>query len=376
MKNLIILSVTAFLSAACGASELNELETLIAQKDSLKIVKDELSISIVEIETKITDLDTTKSFTLVTTETAKIDNFKHYFQVYGTVESDKNVQIYSEVSGKILEVKVKEGDKVSKGQVVVVIDVSIMRDKELELKTRLELAETTYQKQKKLWDQNIGSEMQYLRAKSNRDALKSSLNTLQTQIAMGSVKAPFAGVIDETFSNAGEMAMPGFPLIRLINLDLVYIKADVSENYLGRVKKGDKIMVSLPSLKVNLESTIDRIGQFINAANRTFKIKTSIKNTNNTLKPNMVALLEIEDFSKDSVVVISSELLMQGAGGIQFVYVIEDVNGLSIAKKTMLEVGMTYENSAFISAGLSGGQKVVDKGARSIRNGEQVDVRN
>ncbi|MGB0402472.1 MAG: efflux RND transporter periplasmic adaptor subunit [Salibacteraceae bacterium] len=373
MKNSILITLTALILTACGGGELSDLETLVAQKDSLNEVKVGLSEAIIALELQIKDLDTTKKKALVSVENAQIENFKHFFQVYGTVQSDQNVQVYSELSGKIMDFKVEEGDRVSKGQVMVVVDVSVLQNQERELNTRLELAETTFQKQKRLWDQNIGSEMQYLQAKSNRDGIKSSLKTLQSQIAMGNIKAAFSGIVDETFIKEGEMAMPGMPLLRLVNLNEVFIKADVSENYLGRVKEGDKVVVSLPSVGVNLSSTIERTGQFINEANRTFKIKTTIKNTDQVLKPNMVALLEIEDFSADSSVVIPTSLLLQGAGGVQYVYV---VGNSSIVKKTPVTVGMTYKDKALITEGLIGNEVIVDKGARSIRDGEQVNIKN
>lgn len=373
MKNSILITLTALILTACGGGELSDLETLVAQKDSLNEVKVGLSEAIIALELQIKDLDTTKKKALVSVENAQIENFKHFFQVYGTVQSDQNVQVYSELSGKIKDFKVEEGDRVSKGQVMVVVDVSVLQNQERELNTRLELAETTFQKQKRLWDQNIGSEMQYLQAKSNRDGIKSSLKTLQSQIAMGNIKAAFSGIVDETFIKEGEMAMPGMPLLRLVNLNEVFIKADVSENYLGRVKEGDKVVVSLPSVGVNLSSTIERTGQFINEANRTFKIKTTIKNTDQVLKPNMVALLEIEDFSADSSVVIPTSLLLQGAGGVQYVYV---VGNSSIVKKTPVTVGMTYKDKALITEGLIGNEVIVDKGARSIRDGEQVNIKN
>ena len=378
MKNSIFIVVSAIIISSCGggSGEITEIGSLISKKDSLKEIKDGLSAQIAELEIQISAMDTTKSITLVTTKLANISDFKHYFQVYGSVQTDQNAQIYSELAGKILDIKVQEGDQINKGQTIALIDISVLRQQEDELKTRLELAETTFQKQKKLWDKKIGSEMQFLQAKNNRDALQRNLETLQAQMAMGNVKAPFSGVIDEVFPKKGEMAMPGFPIARLINLEKVYVKADVSENYLGKVKQGDKVKVALPSLGIEKISQIQRTGQYINPANRTFKIKTLVENSDKVLKPNMVALLEIEDFTRDSVVVIPSELLLQGSGGKEYVYVVENENGVSVAKKTVVKVGMTYKDKSFISEGLSGNEILVDKGARSIRNGEQIDIKN
>lgn len=378
MKNLILFSIIAAVLVACGSAEtpgISELDSLKVKKDSLKLVKDGLSEEIAALEKQIAALDTTKQLTLVTTEKARIDRFKHYFEVYGNVETDQNAQIYSELSGKILAINVKEGDRVKKGQSLMQIDASILKEQEQELLTRLELAETTYEKQKKLWDKKIGSEMQYLQAKNNRDALRRSLETVRTQIDMASVKAPFDGVVDEVFPKKGEMAMPGVPMARLVNLNNVYVKADVSENYMGQVKQGDPIKVSIPSIGLEKTSVIERTGQYINPANRTFKIKTTLNNSDNLLKPNMVALLEVEDFSADTAVVIPANLIMQGAGGKDYVYVIDSEGGVSTARKVPVKVGMTYKGVAMIENGLTGSEELVSKGARNIRNGEQVEVK-
>ena len=377
MKNGLFITLIAGLLMACGGSNdaLTELDVLKGKRDSLKLAKDDLSSQIAELEKIIGSKDTTKSLAIVTARRVQTADFKHYFEVYGTVETDQNAQIYSELGGKITSINVNEGDRVSQGQSIAVVDASVLREQEGELKTRLELAETTYQKQKRLWDQKIGSEMQFLQAKNNRDALKNSLETIQAQIAMTNIKAPFNGIVDEVYPKPGEMAMPGQPIIRLINLSNVYVKADISENFLGKVKQGDFVNIKFPSIGVDKKSIIDRTGQYINPANRTFKIKTSIANEDNLLKPNMVALLEIQDFAKDSGIVIPSSMILQGAGGKDYVYVIESNNGVNTLKKTDITVERTYKGTSLISEGLSGKELLVEKGARSVRNGQQVNVK-
>jgi RND family efflux transporter MFP subunit len=236
------------------------------------------------------------------------------------------------------------------------------------------LAETTFQKQKKLWDQKIGSEMQFLQAQNNRDALQNSLKGLQANIAKGNITAPFSGVVDEIFPKEGEMAMPGMPVVRLLNLSKMYIEADISENYVGKVKAGDQVIVSFPALGIEKPSTIERLGQFINPNNRTFKIRVNVDNSDNVLKPNMVALININDFKQDTAVVVASSLIMEGASNKRYVFVVNQTKGAHMVKKQEVEVAMTYEGRSLVKSGLSGKEKLVDKGARSIRDGELVEI--
>lgn len=377
MKQISIFFIAALFMVSCSEQVGTDALSLLKQeKDSLKEVKTTIGDRLAEIELQISALDTTKSLALVSTAQPTIEAFNHYFQVYGSLSSDQNAQIYPEIGATITSIKVKEGQQVSKGQTIATLDVQAMREQEAELKTRMELAETTFKKQKKLWDQKIGSEIQFLQAKNNRDALQNSLDALQANIAKGNVTAPFAGVVDEIFPKEGEMAMPGMPVVRLLNLTTMYVEADISENYVGKVKSGDNVVISFPSLEMDIDAKIERIGQFINPNNRTFKIRVNIDNNDNILKPNMVALINVNDFSKDSVVVINSGLIMEGASEMKYVFVVNNNGGNAMVKKQPVEVTMSYKGKSLISKGLKGTETIVDKGARSIRSGEQVSIKN
>ncbi|MFT6138107.1 MAG: RND family efflux transporter MFP subunit [Salibacteraceae bacterium] len=354
----------------------DELSMLKQEKDSLKDVKTTIGDRLAEIELQISALDTTKSLALVSTANPSVEAFNHYFQVYGSLSSDQNAQIFPEIGATIISIKVKEGEQVTKGQTIAIMDIQAMREQEAELKTRMELTETTFKKQKKLWDQKIGSEMQFLQAKNNRDALKNSLDALQANISKGNITAPFAGVIDEIFPKEGEMAMPGMPVVRLMNLTNMYVEADISENYVGKVKAGDNVVISFPALGMDIDSKIERVGQFINPNNRTFKIRVNIDNSENILKPNMVALINVNDFSQDSAVVINAGLIMEGASDTKYVFVVNQKSGISIVQKQLVEVTMNYQGKSMISKGLKGSETIVDRGARSIRSGEQVSIKN
>ncbi len=376
MKQITVFFLATLFMMSCTEQQVatDELSMLKIEKDSLKGVKSTIGSRLAEIELRISELDTTKALALISTADVSVEPFNHYFQVYGSLSSDQNAQIYPEIGATITAIKVKEGQQVSKGQTIAIMDVQAMREQEAELKTRLELAETTFKKTKNLWDQKIGSEMQYLQTKNNRDALQNSLAALQANIAKGNVTAPFAGIVDEIFPKEGEMAMPGMPIVRLLNLTNMYIEADISENYIGKVKAGDDVVIGFPSLDMERDSKIERLGNYINPNNRTFKIRVNVPNSDNILKPNMVALININDFSQDTAVVLNSSLVMDGANDKRYVFVVNKTQDAYVVKKQIVEVGMTYQGKALIKSGLRGSEKIVDKGARSIRNGELVEI--
>lgn len=375
MKQISIILIASLFAVSCAPeAPTDELGKLKKEKDSLKEEKSSISERLAEIEAEIALLDTTKSLALVTTAKPEVKSFNHYFQVYGSLASDQNAQIYPELGGKIVSIWVKEGTRINKGQTIATLDVQAMREQESELKTRLELAETTYKKQKKLWDQKIGSEIQFLQAKNNYEALQNSLAALQANIAKGTITAPFAGVVDEIFPKEGEMAMPGMPIARLMDLSKMYIEADISENYIGKIKEGDNVVVSFPSLGIEKHTKIERLANYINPNNRTFKIRVDVENSDNVLKPNMVALVNINDFKQDTAVVVASSLIMEGAANKRYVFVVKSNDGVTKAVKQPVEVKMSYEGNSLVSSGLRGNEAIVDKGARSIRDGELVEV--
>jgi membrane fusion protein (multidrug efflux system) len=284
--------------------------------------------------------------------------------------------INAESQGKIESISINEGQKVNKGQVLATINGDVIRRSIAELENRLELAQTIFERQEKLWKQNIGSEIQYLQAKNERDALQKSLQTAQEQLSMTVIKAPFSGVIDEVFPKEGEYTAPGAPFFRLINLDNVYIKADVSESYISSIGVGDSVDVIMPNSEVAvIRTSISRVGDFINPDNRTFKIRLDVPNKNYLLKPNMLAEINIRDYNNDSTLVIPENLILQGAQSKLYVFAAEmQNNGTAIVSKKVLKVGLTYNNEVEITSGLAPGTKIVDKGARSIQDGELVEV--
>ena len=365
----------AIIVTACDpGTDQTQIEKLKSERDSLKNARTEITEKIASLEATIASQDTSRQvrITNVTTIDLAPQTFEHFFTVQGMVESDQNAQIFPEAAGKITSIKVNEGDKVKKGQVLLTIDNKIVGNQIDEVKSRLSLAEIVFKKQSSLWDQKIGSEIQFLEAKNNYESLKQNLEALQSQLALYSIYAPFSGVIDEIFPKEGEMAAPQMPAFRLVNTDNMYIKSDVTERYLSSLKAGDEVNVSFPGIGLKQSTTIERLGSFINPNNRTFKVRLSLKNEEGKLKPNLLAELKIRDYVADSTVVMAASLVQMTPSGEEFVYALED----NKAKKLTVTTGMTYNGQVEILNGLSGTETLIDKGARSIKNGDTVNVQN
>ena len=377
MKNALYISFVMALLVACSPQEADKskLGILKTEKDSLVDLQRTLTQRIKVIDKELSSLDTTVKHSTVTTIGIKPTTFKHFFKVYGVVESNKAITMYSEAAGKIDDIKVERGQKVKKGQLLAVIDASVLMQSRAELETALELAEEIYQKQKTLWiDEKIGSEVQYLEAKNKKESLERKLATVNAQIAMTRIKAPFSGVIDEIFPKEGEMASPQSEMFRLVNLNEVYLTASVSEAYVGKVKVGTPAVVKFTSLGTTLETEVVRVGNYINPNNRTFDINISLdKNTN--FKPNMMGSVDLEDYSVENVLVVPSRIIMENTAGKSYVYVFNNKGAdLGNVSKTIIEIGKSYNGQTEILSGLTGDEMIVDKGARSVKDGQKVKL--
>lgn len=374
MKKLFPIA-TMLLLAACGQqADTSELATLIAERDSLKAEQRAINDELAELEETIAKLDTTRKLTKVTTVGIEPTKFEHYFEIYGNVETDENITIQPEVSGEIIAINVKEGQSVAAGDVLMQIDADVIRKNIEEVKTSLQLAQDIFERQQRLWNKKIGSEVDYLQAKNNKESLEKRLETLNTQLEMAVVTAPFSGIVDEIFPKKGEVVAPGSPLIRLVNLDQVYIKADISERYLATVGKGSRVKVSFPSLDLKMDTVITLTGNYVNPSNRTYSARIDIANSTKQIMPNLLAVLKVKDYEVNSAIVIPSNLVQQSADGGDFTYVVENRKGSSRVVRKVLKTGVSYEGNTLIESGLTGNEKIVFKGARSIKDGDLVEV--
>jgi len=377
-STLFLYLISGLLLAACGGNDSDlaqKKEQLKGYKQELKAIEDQ--ISSLEEEIAKEDPAFARQFqkaTLVTTIPVVSKTFEHYVEVRGSVTSRRNITISAEAPGMINSLRASEGESVQKDQILLTQNAETIRRNIQELQTSLELAETRFNRQKNLWDQNIGTELQYLEAKNSVESLKRRIASLQAQLSNYIIRAPFSGTIDEVFVKEGEMAQPGLPMIRLVSLQDMYIEADVSEAFLGEFEQGDSVIVSLPSINKSLTSTISSVGKVINENNRTFKIEVRLPNDLSLLRPNLLAVVKIKDFSQSNALVIPTNLILEDTKG-DYVFVAkdEDKEG-TIAIKKHIERGMTYKNETVIDQGLSGGEMLIDKGFREVAEGVRINV--
>lgn len=380
MNRLVIYLLTLVTLVLTSCSQEQE-EGVEAKKTQLKDYRNEVK----ELQSKITALEeeiaaedpnyagVSKNATLITTLPVKDKSFEHFIQVSGNVASDRNVTINAEAPAKVTNVNVEKGDKVNKGQVLITQDAETIRRNIEELQTSLELANTRFERQSNLWEQKIGTEMQYLESKNNKESLERRLASAQSQLDNYILRAPYSGTVDEVFVKEGEVTMAGVPMLRLVSLEDMYIVADVSEAYLGEFESGDSVTVGFPSLDKTIQSTISSVGQVINENNRTFEIQVKLPKDANLLRPNLLAVLEIKDYEQDSAIVVPTNLIQSDNRG-DYVFVARQTEEGMTAEKKRVERGMTYNNETLIKSGLSKGEQLINEGAREVGEGGDVKV--
>ncbi len=375
INRIFIFTCTLMLLVSCGEKN-PTLKNLKEKKDSLLVVRDEIKEQLTEVQLEINDLDTAfvKRITIVTVLEADTQSFAHYFNIHGVVKSDKTALLLPESAGVINSVLVKAGDKVRKGQKLARLDAAIVRSRIAEVRTSLELATTIFEKQERLWNKKIGSEVEYLQSKNRKESLESALKTLQSQLSMSTVKAPYAGTIDEIFLHAGEMASPMRPMFRIVNNGIVYLESEVSENHISDVHVHSPVEVVFPSLGDTIEAQIDEVSGYINPENRSFKVKVHLDRSDIKLFPNLLASMKIRDYEKKNAVVIKSSLIQQSPDGRDYIYLLKEaIEGFSVEKR-FIDIGKEYMGRTEVLSGLKKGEKIIDKGARTVRNGQEVEV--
>ncbi|SFS47037.1 efflux RND transporter periplasmic adaptor subunit [Lutibacter maritimus] len=374
MKNIALLFIAATFLISCGEEiEKTSISELNSEKNTLLNQIDSLNQQLKIVEDKLSKLDTTRKLHVVTVLPVKNEVFKHYIEIQGVVQADKNIEIRPEMGGTVTAIYVKEGQKVAAGQTLIQLDDSAIKNSIAELTTQLNLAKTTFDRQKRLWDQKIGSEMQFLQAKAQKEGLENNLASLKTQAKKMKVIAPFSGIVDEVFPRIGELTSPQTPTVRLLNLDNVYIEADVTETYLPVVKIGTETILNFPSIGKEVESKISQIGNYINPDNRSFKARINIPNKDNTIKPNLLADLKIVDFKQEGLV-IPSTLVQKDQKGNDYVFTLKTENNENVVIKKLITISKEYNNEVFITEGLEATDTLIDKGARIVKAGDFVKI--
>ncbi|NRB63187.1 MAG: efflux RND transporter periplasmic adaptor subunit, partial [Saprospiraceae bacterium] len=268
----------------------------------------------------------------------------------------------------------EEGDRVRACQLIAELDLEQISKQKAELEISWRLAKDVYERQSRLWDQNIGSELQYLEAKNNVERLEKGIEILGFQMTKGKVYAPISGIVDVVNLKGGELASPGFPIVTILNTARLQVVADLPENFLQNVQVGDKVKMYYPGLNMEQEGRIRMIGSTIDASNRTFKIEVNVGNPKGMLKPNLLVNVLIKDFELEDAVVIPLDLVQQEVGGKRFVIVTAEGSEGTVARKKYVEIGESYEGKVVITQGLTGTETLVIEGARGLANDDPIRI--
>ena len=388
MKHIIsIVSITLLLTA-CGQNKTqtvadviatDNLQTIRLKRNEIVAQQQEITEKLKQLDAKIAVLDTQKKVPLITTFKVKQKIFTHFLELQGNVSTKNNLVIFPEYSGILTRVYVKEGQKVIKGQTLAKIDDGGMSQQLAQVQIQANLAKTTFERQERLWQQKIGSEIQFLQAKSNYEAQAEVVNQIKQQIGKTIVRAPFSGTIDDVITEQGSVVGAGqSQLMRIVNLDDMYIETDVPERYITDVIKSKSVEVEFPVLGKTLQTKIRQAGNFINPANRTFKVEIAVPNKDKTIKPNLTARLKINDYTNNEAILIKQSIISENANGEQYVYIVNDKkeNGEGVAKRVIIETGKTQGDVIEVLKGLENGAEIIEEGARSVKDEQTVKVTN
>ena len=353
-------------------------DTLEEKRERLKRSKQELrelTRYVSELEDRIeAEAPTEKSRSLVTTIPVQRGEFKHYVEIQGSVEADEMATVTAEMPGRLTLQKLEEGDRVRKGELVAKVDIEQLDQQIAELQTQLTLATDVFNRQQRLWDQNIGTELQYLEAKTRKESLEQSLESIRVNQRKANIYAPISGVVETVNLKVGELASPGLPIAQLMDTRDVKVVAAVPERYLSAVKRGDRVVVHFPALDREIEARVSLIGSTINPSNRTFAVEVELDNRDGELKPNLLAEMRINDETLDDVVTVPVPLVQQEVSGRSFVYVIAEGTDGPFAQKAYVRTGDSYDGQIVITEGLDGTERLIDQGARGLAERDLVTV--
>lgn len=386
MKKSILFLILLITLASCGGDtkstdaiiSSNNMEAVKAKRAELNKQQRDLKADIDKLNEYIDTHEKKERPSLVTAEVINDTIFKHYVEVQGNVETDQNLVLNAEFSGVLTNIYVKEGQQVSKGQRLAKIDDGGLSSQVAQQEAQMTLAQTTFERQQRLWDQKIGSEIQYLQAKTNYEASKNVTQQFRSQLAKTVITAPFSGVVDEIISDPGQVVVPGqTPIIRLVNLSNMYVKASIPETYLKNIKKGSQVKVKLASINEEFTGIVQQVSNYINPNNRSFDIQVQIPNKDGLVKPNLIATVKVNDYSAENAITVPENILQENAAGETIAFLYQPINdSVGIAKRVLLETGLSYQNHTEVKSGLKKGDTIIKEGAKTLRDGQKVTIKN
>jgi RND family efflux transporter MFP subunit len=377
-KKIFIVSTLSILLFSCGQNEGNKnIDTLIESKNAtaLQAQKALIQADLAKIDEALATLDVKKEEALVSVLTLKDTVFSHYLEIQGSVDTKDNILVQPEYQGTLISFNVKAGQRVSKGQVLGKIDDAGLSQQVASLENQYALAKTTFERQKNLWSQKIGSEIQYLQAQTQMISTQRGVDQAKAQLSKTIIRAPFTGTIDEVFVEKGQVVAPSQQgLMRIVNLSNMYVSTSVPETYIGKLKVGTEVDVILTSLGKTYKGRVRQIGNFVNPSNRSFGIEVGVPNPDNLLRPNQVANLKITDYESKNAVVVPTNVVQEDNSKNKYVYIVNNSNGKTgVAKKAIVKLGKSSNNVTEILSGLSANDIIVTEGANAVSEGMKLN---
>lgn len=369
---IAILSIVSIIFTSCGGG--NAVEVKQAKLEKLKTKYSELAIEIKNLEEEIASsgvkIEKREKVVNVAVTNVETSNFKHFVDVQGRVDGDENTTISAKVPGLVLNVLAKPGTVVKAGQVLAELDGNAIRKQIQSMETNLSLVTDLYNKQKALWEKQVGSEIQYKQAKTNKESLEQQIASMREQLAMYKITSPVNGTIDVVNLKVGQTAAPGMPYFTIVNFNKLKIKADIAESYANKIKQGNDVIVTFPDIDKTINTKITYSGKGISALNRTFGVEIALPSDESFL-PNMIAVVKIIDYAKNDVIVVPVNCI-QNADGETNVYIAVKEGDRTIAKKRAVKVGVTYNDKAEIISGLAKGEQLITEGYSDLNDGELI----
>ncbi len=384
MKKVILLISLSLLLSNCGqnnekkddnSSIPNNLESLQSKKDELTAKINTVNLELNKINAAIEKMTINEKRVLITALELKTVNFEHTIEIQANIKTRQNLDLYPEFVGKLNRIFIKEGQSVKKGALLAKIDDAGLQEQLDQIKLQLDLAKTTFERTERLWNQKIGSEMMYLEAKTRFEGQKKQLDQMKRQLAKTKIYAPFNGTIDQIFSNEGANVAPGItPILRIVNLNKMYVEADVPENYLTSITKGSKARVQIPVLGKSQSTLIRQIGNYIRPSNRTFRVEASLENPNKEIKPNLNAKLSITDYINPEAIMVPRRAVRSNSQGQNYVFILSNPEGENkfIASKQFIQLGKTKNEMIEIIKGISIGDLLIDEGVSLLEPNQKV----
>ncbi len=365
-KLFLFLSIISFL-VSCGGSEDKE-----AKLEQLKKERDKLSIEIMNLEKEIYPEGNIKLMTVKIDTLHKLP-FNHYIEVQGRIDGNENIGVSPRTPGVVNKIMVSEGDYVTKGEVLAELDAEVLKQTLFELESQLDFATDMYNKQKALWDQKIGSEVQYLTAKNNKESLGNKIATIKDQIKMSNITSPIDGTIEEIPIKVGQLAAVGFPAFRIINFSKAKAIADVGESYTSKINTGDQVQVFLPDLNEEFDKKVTFSSKYIDPTNRTFVVEVELPTNHLVYRANMIAVLRIKDYYNPATIAIPQNYIQSSRDEGQYVFVAIEEDGKKLARKRNVKTGITYNGLTEIESGLKDGDLIVTAGYKDLYDGQSID---